>query len=212
MKAKDFLPERILSYVVASDRGLAPNVSGGTCTLSVCKPVVRQSARPGKDWIVGMSTSAHGRHRVIYAMQVQEKISYDTFFHDARFKYKKPGTDREGDNFFVLKNGVYRVAFNDAAHAGKPVKIARDIKSPVSVIGGKFWYFGSEAPELPQSLWDTPIAIPGDAGRRGHRVTDDKKTMAEFVKWIEDFKPGIHGRPRDLEAARPAGARAKLEA
>ena len=97
---KKFIPERLLSYVVAADVGLAPNVMGGVCTLAVCKPVVRSAAQPGQDWIIGMSTSKDGCNKVIYVMQVDEKISYADFFADKRFAEKKTNGGRLGRQFF----------------------------------------------------------------------------------------------------------------
>ena len=199
------LPKRLFSYVVASDTGLAPNVTGGVCTLTVCKPAVRQGAVAGQDWIIGLSTAAHGRARVIYAMQADEKIPYADYFADRRFQDKKPRADKRGDNFFVHSNGQYRVAFNDAAHAGKPDKIARDLKSPVAVVGHRFWYFGGAAPPLPERLARAHLALT-DTYRRGHRVTQDPALIRAFVKWIEKFPPGIYGSPRDLSSSAAYGA------
>lgn len=192
-------PKRILSYVVASDTGLAPNVTGGICTLAVCKPNIRAHAEPG-DWIVGMSKASHGRQKMIYAMQVYEKISYDQFFHDSRFEQKKPTYQAKGDNFFHAHADGYRMAFRSAAHADKPEAIARDLKVPEVVVGHRFWYFGANAPTLPESLSETRIALP-DATRRGHRVTKNTDAIATFTDWIGQWEPGIHGTPRDSKSS-----------
>lgn len=193
-------PQRLLSYVVASDNGLAPNITGGICTLSVCKPVVRQVSKVGEDYIVGMSTAADGRQKVIYAMQVDEKIPYEQYFDDTRFQAKKPDRSFKGDNFFALINGELQIAFANAAHAEKPQKIARDLKSPFAVVGHRFWYFGSNAPELPVDLQHTPISLP-DRSRRGHRVTSNTDHVKAFSEWVNSWSSGIHGHPRDLDQA-----------
>ncbi|MFM9889525.1 MAG: hypothetical protein ACKVOE_02610 [Rickettsiales bacterium] len=187
---------RIYSYVVASDTGLAPNVTGGICTLAVCKPKIREYAQPG-DWVLGMSIPKHGRTRVIYAMQVSEKIAFSDFFHDARFQSKKPTHDKRGDNFFHLKDGEYHLAFQSAAHAGKLEALAKDINPPTVLVGEKFWYFGEQAPVLPESLWEKRLALP-DARRRGHRVTEDAADVEIFSDWIQQWPAGVHGKPRDL--------------
>lgn len=195
-KKKSYAPKRLLSYVVASDNGLAPNVTGGVCTLSVCKPVVRKVARAGADYIIGMSTAPDDRNRVIYVMQVDEKIPFADYFNDKRFQAKKPGNDIKGDNFFRAEKGQLKIAFDNASHTGKAQAIARDLKAPVAVVGHRFWYFGENAPELPEELRQTKIPLP-DAYRRGHRVTDDAATIRAFTKWLDQFEPGIHGKPRD---------------
>ena len=122
---------------------------------------------------------------------------------------KKPTAAGWGDNFFKPVNDGYAVAFNTASHFGRADKIAADLKMPVAVVGKRFWYFGANAPELPAALWNTKIPVPG-IGRRGHRVTTDKKTTLAFVKWIESFTPGIHGAPRDASAAQKTGTRHNL--
>ncbi|WP_259016597.1 Nmad2 family putative nucleotide modification protein [Emticicia fluvialis] len=43
---------KIYSYVLRLDDGSAPNPFGGICTLTICKPVIRRTARVG-DWVIG---------------------------------------------------------------------------------------------------------------------------------------------------------------
>ncbi len=43
---------KIYSYVLRHDDGAAPNPFWGTCTLTICKPVIRRNAQIG-DWIIG---------------------------------------------------------------------------------------------------------------------------------------------------------------
>lgn len=187
---------KIISYVVASDTGLAPNVTSGVCTLTVCKPVIRKISEPG-DLIIGMSTAEDGRNKVIYAMLVQEKLPYDRYFEDPRFQSKKPDSDPRGDNFFTKTNGRLSLAFDNAAHFGKDEAIQRDLNAPVSVISSRFWYFGQNAPLLPPELQDTRISLPGNS-RRGHRIIKNQAQILNFTEWLNRWPPGIHGAPRDM--------------
>ncbi|MBI1363018.1 MAG: hypothetical protein GC134_03455 [Proteobacteria bacterium] len=188
-------PKRLLVYVVASDNGLAPNINGGLCSLSVCKPVVRQSATIGTDWVVGMSTAKHGAARVIYAMTVDEKIPFADFFTDPRFQAKKPSrSNPKGDNFFDLRAGTLQVVNTRAAHAGKADKIARDLRTPLAVIGHTFWYFGANAPEVPGKLQQSRIV---QGNRRGHRIITDAKTIKAFCDWLYAQEQGVRGPHRD---------------
>ena len=95
---------RLYSYVVTHDTGFAPNPFLGHCTLANCKPDVRRTAQIG-DWIVGLSPKASG-NKIIYAMQVEEILSYAQYFNDLRFQLKKPN-DQEtvykcGDNIYLF--------------------------------------------------------------------------------------------------------------
>lgn len=194
---KAYSPSRLVVYVVSSDDNLAPNVTTGICSLTVCKPVVRKQAVQGADWIIGMSTTKHGIDRIIYAMQVDEKLGYDAYYNDPRFADKKPSAEHpNGDNFFKLVNGELEITTTKACHYGKPEKIKRDLNTPVAVLGKRFWYFGANAPRLPEVLRDTRIVT---GNRRGHRYVDDPEVIAQLVAWLEaNYEPGIHGQPRDV--------------
>ena len=77
------------AYIVREDSGFAPNPFFGFCTLANCKPKIRKIAQKG-DWIIGLgSKSQNCRDRLIYAMQVTEKISFDQYWRDKRFSRKK---------------------------------------------------------------------------------------------------------------------------
>ena len=42
-----FVMPRLFTYVLAHDNGAAPNPFGGVCTLVICKPQIRRSAKEG---------------------------------------------------------------------------------------------------------------------------------------------------------------------
>lgn len=203
--------DRILSYVLSSDDGMAPNVAGGVCTLALCKPVVRHTARPGRDWVVGMSTTDHGENRLIYVMAVDTKISFTEFAAERMFKNKIPTAEAPwGDNAFI-PDGAGRLVCNPCSpHANQPIKIARDLRTPFALISENFWYFGGNGPDVPKKLRDRSLVVGKahfHAGRRGHRVTDDKRVILPFIQWLENFAPmGIHGTPRDMKSAAALGA------
>ena len=48
--------ETIYSYVLRTDDGAAPNPLWGTCTLTICKPVIRRTAKVG-DWVIGVGSA-----------------------------------------------------------------------------------------------------------------------------------------------------------
>jgi hypothetical protein len=83
---------RLFSYVVQTDYGSAPNPFWNACTLVICKPKIRRSARVG-DWIVGTGPASSPlgdiRGMMVYAMQVTAKMpmpEYDAWARKHRPK------------------------------------------------------------------------------------------------------------------------------
>src|SRR5690242_837631 len=75
----------LFSYCIPYDDGAAPNPFWGLCTLAICKPRIRKSAKI-EDWVVGTGSvnSPIGdiSGRVVYAMRVTQKMTmedYDMF-------------------------------------------------------------------------------------------------------------------------------------
>jgi hypothetical protein len=64
---------KLYTYIVKIDSGLAPNPFGGWCTLAVCTPNHQGSAVKPGDWIAGFSPKEAG-YQFIYAMRVDERI------------------------------------------------------------------------------------------------------------------------------------------
>ena len=87
---------RLYSYIVARDFGFAPNPFHGCCTLATCKPQIRASASVG-DWIIG--TGAKTKYRLtahlIYAMTVDEVITFEAYWQDVRFSRKATCLERK---------------------------------------------------------------------------------------------------------------------
>jgi len=86
---------RIFRYVVRYDSGVAPRPFDGWCSLAICKSKIRASARVG-DWIIGFRTRSPGD--VIYAMQVEEVLSFAEYWADKRFRNRRPGVTSTPDN------------------------------------------------------------------------------------------------------------------
>ena len=78
-------------YIITRDFGFAPNPFHGRCTLATCKPGIRKSAKVG-DWVLGVGGAnlKSVKHKCILLMKVTEKISFNEYWHDARFSIKKP--------------------------------------------------------------------------------------------------------------------------
>jgi hypothetical protein len=192
---------RLFSYIVKVDAGFAPNPFGGVCTLTNCKPVIRRVAKKG-DWIVGLtSTSANLRDLgkrvgVVYAMKITDKLTmaeYDDWCNkQLKIKIpKRPGKSYEefvGDCIYSFKktDGIKQ---RKSCH--KKENMTTDLGGKFSLMSDRFYYFGENAPLLPESL----IRIKKSG--RGHQSDLNDPYKEEFVKWIaENFEQNkIYGEP-----------------
>ena len=188
---------KLYSYIVAHDGGFAPNPFWGYCTLANCKPKIRRTAKVG-DWIVGLSSKAKG-NRVIYAMQVEEILTYAQYYRDERFSEKIPNYSKRkviykrGDNIYKpLPNGKFRQL--RSAHSKEcqedPKAKAVDLGGINILIARAFYYFGGSGPDLPKHLHELKV-------RRGHKCRFPPDTISDFSKFIEEYPLGVNAPPSD---------------
>lgn len=117
----------LYSYVLKHDSGFAPNPSHGYCTLATCKPRIRMNANVG-DWIIGTGSLSKNdnEERLLYAMRVEEVLTYDEYFERETFEYKKPKNsdlhDLQGDNIYYTGEplGGEQIAESDTYRATTP--------------------------------------------------------------------------------------------
>jgi len=118
---------RLYTYILAHDSGFAPNVSHGYCSLATCKPKIRMNANVG-DWVIGTGSLSRGdkEDRLLYAMRVEEVLTYDEYFEREDFEYKKPKDsdlhDPQGDNIYYTGKplGGKRIESSDTYRATMP--------------------------------------------------------------------------------------------
>lgn len=197
---------KIYSYVIEHDLGLAPNPFGGYCTLAVCKGAIRKSNNLNiGDWIIGtgsksleIKTSSPYIGKLIYAMKVEEKLTFNEYFIDKRFQDKKPnvrGTlfKMYGDNIYHCDNeNIWHQA--DSAHSNHDGSVnqkhlKRDTDGKNVLISKSFFYFGDNAPDIPKNL----IGVCHSGV--GEKIIPEKYT-ATFLNWLNsNFSKGIHGDP-----------------
>lgn len=185
---------KLYSYIVPHDTGFAPNPFFGYCTLACCKPAIRRSTSVD-DWIVGLEPKKAG-HRIVYFMRVDEKLTFDEYWADPRFRNKKPARDAEvvrkcGDNIYrPLPGGGYRQLQSAHSRGCKedPRQETRDLSGKHVLISKTFSYFGSKARPLPEGLGALAVG-------RGHRCRFPAQVIAAFNRYAAKCKPGVHAPP-----------------
>jgi hypothetical protein len=199
---------KIYSYMIDHDFGLAPNPFGKYCTVAVCKPKIRKSKNLKiNDWLIGTgskslekSTGFKCVSRLIYAMQVSEVIDLNSYWHDPRFECKKPvmrgGTlsTMFGDNFYYLDEDEKWVQI-DCAHINidgvyNKEHFRKDIGGKNVIISERFYYFGDNAPILPDHLINVCHTTQGE------KIVRPDELATQFLEWLKsNFVTGMHGLP-----------------
>lgn len=190
----------VYTYIITRDYGFAPNPFHRMCTLATCKPRIRKSAQIG-DWVVGFgSASTKWKNKIIYAMLVEKKVSFDTYWNDPVYKCKKPvvnGSLKQnyGDNIYHKVNGIWVQA---NSHHSKDdgttneYNLKRDTQFDSVLISSTYWYFGKEAVNIPQNLKEI---IPSG---RGHRIfTGYDEQLLEWLSSLDEN--GYIGEPAKFE-------------
>lgn len=196
----------LYSYTVASDDGAAPNPYGGVCTLTICKPVIRRTAKKD-DWIVGLGSknAPGGRDMsrcVIYAMQVSQVMplaEYDAHCQTS-LRAKLPVWDasepfehqvgdclyeRDAKGTWSQRPGVHGRGNQLKDLRGKNALLAEE----------NFFYFGDRGVALDERFFS--ICHP----TQGHKVHANNDIKDEVVEWLlgglgAGYRPRIlYGKP-----------------
>ncbi len=191
------------SYKLDHDYGLAPNPFGEFCTLAVCKPGIRSNKNLDlKDWIIGTGSKALGFvHHLIYAMQVEETLTFDEYWEDERFQYKKPVLNGSlvelyGDNIYHTNKKTGNWIQEDSAHSEKggltnEKHLESDTSGKNVLISRTFFYLGDHAEQIPEQF----LEICNEGRNMKYRAIDEKLGKA-FIDWVKSkFKQGINGDP-----------------
>jgi hypothetical protein len=186
---------RLHSYIVTHDTGFSPNPFWGCCTLADCKPAIRRTAHVG-DWIVGLTPKSDG-NRLIYAMQVEEILTFEDYYRDSRFAAKMPDYSKLkivhkcGDNIYKpMPNGEFRQLqsmHSDGINENPKTK-AQDLRGKNILISRKFYYFGSRTLELPKELHVLRVG-------RGHKNGFSTDVISKFLNFIVKQRTGVYAAP-----------------
>lgn len=199
----------LYSYVVARDYGFAPNPFYNACTLATCKPLIRRYANIG-DWIVGTGSKRKDlENHLVFAMQVAETLSYDEYWADTRFRYKKPvltGSIKQsfGDNIYHRHPKTRRWIQENSHHSFKdgrpnPRNIAHDTQTNRMLIGFDFVYWGRFGPLIPKQFRSSNFDV---RAHRGYKSKFSNKSMiVAFIQWIRSTgASGYAGVPAEWKS------------
>lgn len=208
----------IYSYTVARDFGFAPNPFMGFCTLACCKPGIRKGAMIG-DWIIGVGGVKGGLPgRVIYAMIVEEKLSFKNYWDDPRFQTRKPvigGTHKKffGDNIYEWNQEQSRYVQSNSHHSYSDGttnigNLIRDTSADYVLISRNYVYFGENAKMPP----DYVAKYNGQLFPR--RVRNYYKSYSsefeeQIKEWLLGFEWGFQGNPSEWRNAFERSKRSK---
>ena len=194
------------SYVVRYDSGFAPNPFYGYCTLATCKPRIRAGAKVG-DWILGSgskSSAISQEGRLVYAMRVEEALTWDQYSADPRFRSKQPfrsGSRKQtcGDNIYFRAAPDAPWQQRDSFHSradgsANSDHIAKDTSVDRVLVSQEFVYVGGQGPILP-NLRDAQGRSLCKHGI-GHSKFEDPKLIAAFTAWVKSIgEVGFKGEP-----------------
>lgn len=192
----------LFSYVVARDYGFAPNPFHGFCTLATCKPQIRKAATPG-DWIIGIAPKKR-QNRLVYFMEVSEKMTFDEYWNDERFQLKKPVLSASrmfafGDNIYRQDKGKWcQLNSHHSYPTGRlnPANVLTDTSEPFVLIAENFSYFGGEGPHWPDDVrefgGETLIVS------RSHRCNFSSSYKGKIIEYLKRIGfQGFQGEPLD---------------
>ena len=170
----------VFTYVIATDRGSAPNYDPPMATLAICKPKIRLAAHVG-DLVVAFTGSKLSAepHAVCWAGIVSEKLTFAEYWDDERFATKKPGRSETPDNIYRSRGGRIEQEPN-SSHTLRHAD--RDIGGGYVLAFDPCWYFGAVGPVLPASFGLRMIR-----GRRGHGRVDLTEVGWKTLRgWLEN--------------------------
>ncbi len=190
---------RLFTYVVRYDFGLAPNPDHGFCTLAVCKPGIRKGAKVG-DWVLGTGSAREGICRggyAVYAMRVTERLTFDEYWFDERFKKKRrnpaaPLKEETADNLYHrdTRSGEWR----QTPGPHDSTDLETDTSVNCVLISSDFVYWGGSRPPVPE-FRNKNVVCRG----QNYRNVFCRRVVRDFSKWIQDIQKsgetGLCGKP-----------------
>lgn len=190
----------IYAYKITRDYGFAPNPFGNYCSLACCKPHIRKKAVVG-DWIIGTGAVENGLlYNILYVMKVSEKITFQEYWEDARFSYKKPilnGSLKQihGDNiYYNTDNEWFQLDSHHSLHDGNlnNKNLNQDLSGEYVLISNYFFYLGDKYFKVPAKY----IEICPNLRHRDYITVKNEELAFELIELvINKYDSGLSGKP-----------------
>jgi hypothetical protein len=177
-------------YVIDRDFGFAPNPFHGVCTLATCKPRIRNAAQIG-DWVIGIGGSRiKATGKCIFAMRITRKITFNEYWKNPEFNDKKPV--RNGSKKMMVGDNIYYYNLDSKEWSQAPShhslpdgsvnkdNRSRDTQSQNVLISNHFYYFGCNAPLIPEKIL---MRIGYKNGINHRKFSHDQ--AKELIDWLE---------------------------
>lgn len=190
----------IYAYKITRDYGFAPNPFGAYCTLACCKPHIRKKAVVG-DWIIGTGAVENKLlNHLIFLMKVTEKISFQKYWEDERFNYKKPilnGSLKQihGDNIYYNENDnwiqidSHHSLYNGQINEGN---LKQDLSGEYVLISDQFVYLGDDYLKIPEKYLEI---CPG-LRTRDYITVQNENLADDFIQFVLKINNlGLNGNP-----------------
>ena len=199
-------------YKVEHDWGFAPNPFHGTLSLATCKADIRSNKNLQiGDWVIGFGSQSMGNlGKMIYAMRVEEILTFDEYYEDPRFQCKKPNkfgslVQMYGDNVYHTdksESPVRQYIQDECAHSHTDGSFYqehydRDTKSDKVLLSRTFYYFGNHCIDIPGKFSYLHLSPQDTRGNMCYTdlVGEDAKIQA-FADWLaSSYSVGIYGDP-----------------
>lgn len=179
----------LYSYCLRFDDGAAPNPFWDICSLAICKPVIRRTAKVG-DWVVGLGSAnspiGNISDSVVYMMRITNIRNLRDY--DILCQSKYPGKIPDWNNTdFRRRVGdcIYDYSQGSPPKLRPSVHTERNRKTDMggvsALISSHFYYFGDHPVQLPDNLKSLIRK------QQGHKVKANQPYVEPFIQWVENL-------------------------
>jgi len=194
-------------YRLKNDNGSAPNIQGGVCSLAICKPKIRCSAKPG-DIIIGLRgrSGPIGKlgpemNSVLYVMKITKKMTFAEYYEWCKTTCPEKiasVTNPIGDCQYMLQGGdLVQMACGPHGQEHREKDIGGKY---VLIAENTFWYrsdpVGVQLDPLLTEMWSVK-----NVGR-GHRVIQFSDTTGSC---FQDWYNALHVSCVEMNYGRKTG-------
>lgn len=169
---------RYYVYKCVVDDGGAPCVDNGLLSLTICKPYIRSTARPG-DWIFAFGSNAESpANRLIYIAEVKQRLTGGSYFEREEFQGRQ-------DCIYQRTPARRLERRKDALFHDFPAARKSDLGAETTypkanaLVADEFRYFGRAGTAKWKAACPVLCAMVENLGQ-GHRVNFTPELLAEL--------------------------------